>query len=164
MAGVFRPWPPPPRLVRRGATLLDGGPPSRVATSTSTLDAVAGAATALVRVRLSGSASLAVLASLGTISGSTVRLAVGASLLGPIGSSAAAATGLWTSWRALRVTLVPAALWDGGASVWDGGLTPEDNDGAVWDAGSGFAMPSPIPASAWLAAPPVSTTWENSLR
>jgi len=164
MAGVYRPSPPPPRLARRGAALLGGGLPTRVATAASTLGGVTAPAIARVRVRLSGSTSLAALAGLGTASGSGARLAVGAGLLGPLGGCAIVATGMWTNWQALHVTLVPGALWDGGASLWDGGATPEDNDGAVWDAGSGFAAPAPAPAAGWLAPPPLATTWENSLR
>lgn len=148
MVGVYRPSPPPPRLVRLGAALLGGGLPARVATAASTLGGLAAPAVARVRVSLSGTASLAALTGLGTASGSGARLAVGGGLLGPVGSSAVAATGLWTVWQALRVVLVPGALWDDGASLWDGGLAPGDNDGAVWDAGSSFAAPPPAPAGA----------------
>lgn len=164
MAGVFRPSPPPPRLARRGAALLGGGLPTRVATAASTLGPLAAPAVGRVHVRLSGTVSLAALAGLGTVSGSGARLAIGGGLLGPVGSAAVAATGLWTSWQALRVALVPGALWDDGAGLWDGGLTPDDNDGAIWDAGSSFVLPAAVPQGAWLASPPGATTWENALR
>lgn len=142
MAGVYRAAPPRPPVARPGAALLGGGAPRTIA-AFATLGPLTGVAFATA--------------------GAT-RLAVGGGLLGPLTGTAVVATGLWTPWTALRVTLVPGAIWDDGDSLWDGGAAPEDNDGAVWDAGSGFGAGPPVPLGPWTTIPAAPGFWENAIR
>lgn len=142
MAGVYRGAPSRPRVARPGAALLGGGV-SRTIAAVAALGPLAGVAFAAT---------------------GTARLAVGGGMLGPLTGTAVVATGLWTPWTALRVTLVPGAVWDDGDSLWDGGTTPEDNDGAVWDAGSRFGATPSVPLGPWTTVPAAPGLWENATR
>lgn len=142
MAGVYRAAAPRPRVARPGAALL-GATVARTITSSVTLGPLGGVALATA---------------------SATRLAVGGGVLGPLVGTALVVAGLWTPWTALRVRLVPGAIWDDGAGLWDGGATQDDNDGAVWDAGSGFGQGMALPDGVWTASPAGPATWENAVR